>query len=68
MICMSVKESFKGVLAQRGQELYFLKDFIYIFGRKRKGGRGSEGEGEQESQADSALGTEPDTGLYLRTL
>jgi len=45
---------------------HFFKDFIYYF-RERAGG-GEEGEGQRESQADSMLSGEPDTGLNLTTL
>ena len=42
---------------------FFLK--IYLFLEREKNSRGKE---ERESQADSPLSTEPDTGLHLPTL
>ena len=49
---------------------FFFLRHIYLFERETEhnGGRGTEGEEERESQADSSLSMEPDEGLYPTTL
>jgi len=46
----------------------FFKDFIYLFEREHEKRGDSEGEAEEEGEADSPLSKEPNVGLDPRTL
>lgn len=47
---------------------YFLKICLCILESERQHARKSTGRGQRQSQVDSGLSTEPNTGLDLRTL
>ena len=47
---------------------FFLRFIIYFREGERALAGGAEGEGERESQADSALSVGPDVGLDLTTM